>query len=152
VCSDFRETDGVYKSPIAQRISAAGSTHTYRSTLAKSLLRRAMASQASNVVRPSDAELLQAQANLWWVSLSYLTPMSLRCAVELGIPTAIHRHGRAASPTDLIPALSPLSAKLPFLRRLLRLLPVRACSPSRRPRRRRGTHQPRVLPPGGRHP
>ncbi|CAD6257267.1 unnamed protein product [Miscanthus lutarioriparius] len=103
-----------------------------------------MASQASNVVRPSDAELLQAQADLWWVSLSYLTPMSLRCAVELGIPTAIHRHGRAASPTDLIPALSLPSAKLPFLRRLLRLLPVRACSPSTRPRRRRGAHQPHL--------
>ena len=83
-----------------------------------------MASQASNVVRPSDAELLQAQADLWWVSLSYLTPMSLRCAVELGIPTAIHRHGGAASPADLITALSLPSAKLPFIRRLLRLLAV----------------------------
>ena len=79
---------------------------------------------ASNVVRPSDAELLQAQADLWRVSLSYLTPMSLRCAVELGIPTAIHRHGGAASPADLITALSLPSAKLPFIRRLLRLLAV----------------------------
>lgn len=83
-----------------------------------------MASQASNVVRPSDAELLQAQADLWRVSLSYLTPMSLRCAVELGIPTAIHRHGGAASAADLITALSLPSTKLPFLRRLLRLLAV----------------------------
>ena len=141
-----------YINPPLPNVSQQQAAHTYRSTLAKSLLRRAMASQASNVVRPSDAELLQAQADLWWVSLSYLTPMSLRCAVELGIPTAIHRHGRAASPTDLIPALSLPSAKLPFLRRLLRLLAVRACSPSTRPRRRRGTHQPRVLPPGGRHP
>lgn len=83
-----------------------------------------MASQTSNVLVPSDAELLQAQADLWRHSLCYLTPMALKCAVELGIPTAIHRHGGAASPTDLITALSLPSAKLPFLRRLLRLLAV----------------------------
>ncbi|CAO2144749.1 unnamed protein product [Urochloa humidicola] len=72
-------------------------------------------------VVPSDEELLQAQADLWRHSLCYLTPFALRCAVELGIPTAIHRLGRAASPSDLITALS-LPSKLPFLRRLLRLL------------------------------
>ncbi|CAO2142403.1 unnamed protein product [Urochloa humidicola] len=77
---------------------------------------------AAQAVVPSDAELLQAQADLWRHSLRYLTPFALRCAVELGIPTAIHRLGRAASPSDLITALSLPSAKLPFLRRLLRLL------------------------------
>ncbi|CAN6381164.1 unnamed protein product [Urochloa humidicola] len=80
-----------------------------------------MAAQGRSVV-PSDAELLQAQADLWRHSLSYLTPMALRCAVELGIPTAIHRLSGAASPSDLITALSLPSVKLPFLRRLLRLL------------------------------
>ncbi|CAL4979561.1 unnamed protein product [Urochloa decumbens] len=77
---------------------------------------------AAQTVVPSDEELLQAQADLWRHSLCYLTPFALRCAVELGIPTAIHRLGRAASPSDLITALSLPSAKLPFLRRLLRLL------------------------------
>ena len=80
-----------------------------------------MAAQAQAVV-PTDAELLQAQADLWRHSLYYLTSMALRCAVELGIPTAIHRLGGAASPSDLISALSLPAAKLPFLRRLLRLL------------------------------
>ncbi|CAL4906807.1 unnamed protein product [Urochloa decumbens] len=79
-----------------------------------------MAAQTSIV--PTDAELLQAQADLWRHSLYYLTPMALRCAVELGIPTVIHRLGGAASPSDLITALSLPSSKLPFLRRLLRLL------------------------------
>uniref|UniRef100_A0A804MJG2 O-methyltransferase ZRP4 n=1 Tax=Zea mays TaxID=4577 RepID=A0A804MJG2_MAIZE len=77
---------------------------------------------ASEVVRPSDAELLKAQADIWRLSLSYLTPLSLRCAVELGIPTAIYRHGGAASAAELVTALSLPSTKLPFLRRLLRLL------------------------------
>ncbi|CAL4986573.1 unnamed protein product [Urochloa decumbens] len=77
---------------------------------------------AAQTVVPSDEELLQAQADLWRHSLCYLTPFALRCAVELGIPTAIHRLGRAASPSDLITALSLPSVKLPFLRRLLRLL------------------------------
>jgi hypothetical protein len=85
------------------------------------LSHRAMAGQAQTVV-PTDAELLQAQADLWRHSLYYLTPMALRCAVGLGIPTAIHRLGGAASPTDLMSALSLPTAKLPFLRRLLRLL------------------------------
>ncbi|WVZ62064.1 hypothetical protein U9M48_011852, partial [Paspalum notatum var. saurae] len=71
---------------------------------------------------PSDAELLQAQADLWRHSLSYLTAMSLRCAVEMGIPTAIYNLGGAATPAELITALSLPSSKLPFLRRLLRLL------------------------------
>ncbi|CAL4979547.1 unnamed protein product [Urochloa decumbens] len=48
---------------------------------------------AAQTVVPSDEELLQAQADLWRHSLCYLTPFALRCAVELGIPTAIHRLG-----------------------------------------------------------
>lgn len=76
----------------------------------------------SSAVVPSDAELLQAQADLYRQSLYYLTPMALRCAVELGIPTAIHRLGGAATAADLAAALSLPSARLPFLRRLLRLL------------------------------
>ena len=80
-----------------------------------------MAAQAQTVV-PTDAELVQAQADLWRHSLYYLTSMALKCAVELNIPTAIHRLGGAATPTDLISALSLPAAKLPFLRRLLRLL------------------------------
>ncbi|KAI4974557.1 hypothetical protein ZWY2020_047837 [Hordeum vulgare] len=78
-----------------------------------------MASQIEKMAVPSDAELLQAQADLWRHTLCYLTPMALRCAVELGIPTAIHRLGGAASPSDLIAALSLPPSKLSFLGRLL---------------------------------
>uniref|UniRef100_A0A0D9XQL6 O-methyltransferase domain-containing protein n=1 Tax=Leersia perrieri TaxID=77586 RepID=A0A0D9XQL6_9ORYZ len=71
---------------------------------------------------PNDAELLQAQADLWRDSFSYQTAMALRCAVKLGIPTAIHRLGGAASIPDLIAALSLPPTKQPYLRRLMRLL------------------------------
>ncbi|KAL6658405.1 hypothetical protein ACP70R_003991 [Stipagrostis hirtigluma subsp. patula] len=74
------------------------------------------------IIVPTDTELLQAQADLWRHSLYYLTSMTLKCAVELGIPTAIHRLGGAASLSALTTSLSLPTAKLPFLRRLMRLL------------------------------
>ncbi|KAF8701510.1 hypothetical protein HU200_033534 [Digitaria exilis] len=81
-----------------------------------------MSAQAPSTVVPTDAELLQAQADLWRHSLYYLTSMALRCAVQLGIPTAIYHNGGAATVPDLITALSLPATKLPFLRRLMRLL------------------------------
>ncbi|XP_002489328.2 flavonoid O-methyltransferase-like protein Os11g0303600 [Sorghum bicolor] len=81
-----------------------------------------MATKSQSYIVPTDAELLQAQADLWRHSLYYLKSMALKCAVELGIPTAIHRLGGAASLPDLITSLSLPQAKLPFLHRLMRLL------------------------------
>ncbi|CAO2141546.1 unnamed protein product [Urochloa humidicola] len=82
-----------------------------------------MAAQGpSTAAVPTDAELLQAQADLWRHSLYYLTSMSLRCAVQLGIPTAIQRNGGSTTAPDLITTLSLPASKLPFLHRLMRLL------------------------------
>ncbi|CAL4981289.1 unnamed protein product [Urochloa decumbens] len=81
-----------------------------------------MAAPAPSIVVPTDAELLQAQADLWRHSLCYLKSMALKCAVELGIPTAIHRLGGSASIPDLITALSLPVVKQQFLSRLMRLL------------------------------
>ncbi|KAL6660659.1 hypothetical protein ACP70R_001694 [Stipagrostis hirtigluma subsp. patula] len=81
-----------------------------------------MAAQAQSIVVPTDAELLQAQADLWRHSLCYLTSMALKCAVKLGIPTAIHNLGGATTLPNLITELSLPPPKLPFLRRLMRLL------------------------------
>ncbi|KAM0837909.1 hypothetical protein ACQ4PT_061337 [Festuca glaucescens] len=78
---------------------------------------------ASNSIEmPTDAELLQAQADLWRHSLYYLTSMGLRCAVELEIPTTIHHLGGVTSLPDLMSALSLPSIKMPFLGRLMRVL------------------------------
>ncbi|GJN27945.1 hypothetical protein PR202_gb16013 [Eleusine coracana subsp. coracana] len=81
-----------------------------------------MASRSQTMVVPTDAQLLKAQADLWRHSLYYLTSMALKCAVELGIPTAIHNLGGATNLPDLVAALSLPANKLPFLRRLMRLL------------------------------
>jgi hypothetical protein len=81
-----------------------------------------MAPQVPTIEVPTDAELLQAQADLWRHSLCYLVPMGLRCAVKLGIPTAIHNLGGVASLPDLFTALSIPASKQPFLGRLMRVL------------------------------
>ncbi|KAM0867852.1 hypothetical protein ACQ4PT_041709 [Festuca glaucescens] len=81
-----------------------------------------MAPQAPTIEVPTDAELLQAQADLWRHSLYYLTSMGLRCAVQLGIPTAIHNLGGVTSLPDLLTALSLPPSKQPFLGRLMRVL------------------------------
>ncbi|XP_020199772.1 daphnetin O-methyltransferase 1 [Aegilops tauschii subsp. strangulata] len=81
-----------------------------------------MAGQAPTIQVPTDAELLQAQADLWRHSLYYLTSMGLRCAIKLGIPTAIHNFGGVTSLPDLMAALSLPASKQPFLGRLMRVL------------------------------
>jgi hypothetical protein len=73
-------------------------------------------------VVPKDADLLQAQSDLWRHSLCYITSTGLRCAIKLGIPTAIHHLGGVTSLPDLLTALSLPPAKLPYLRRLMRML------------------------------
>ncbi|XP_044980342.1 probable O-methyltransferase 2 [Hordeum vulgare subsp. vulgare] len=78
--------------------------------------------EAATMEVPTDAELLQAQADLWRHSLYYLTSMGLRCAIKLGIPTAIHRLGGVTSLPDLMAALSLPASKQPFLGRLMRVL------------------------------
>ncbi|XP_066381437.1 trans-resveratrol di-O-methyltransferase-like [Miscanthus floridulus] len=67
-------------------------------------------------------ELMQAQAELWNHVFAYTRSMSLRCAVELGIPDAVNRLGGAASVPELVAALSLPLPRAPYLRRLMRLL------------------------------
>ncbi|KAE8791532.1 O-methyltransferase ZRP4 [Hordeum vulgare] len=82
-----------------------------------------MAAEAPTVeVSEEDGELLRAQADLWRHSFGYVTSMGLRCAVKLGVPTAIHHLGGVTSLPDLTTALSLPPSKMPYLRRLMRLL------------------------------
>uniref|UniRef100_A0A453FIZ1 O-methyltransferase dimerisation domain-containing protein n=1 Tax=Aegilops tauschii subsp. strangulata TaxID=200361 RepID=A0A453FIZ1_AEGTS len=67
-------------------------------------------------------ELLQAQAELWNHVFAYTKSMSLRCAVELGIPDAVHRRGGSITVLDLVAELSLPPSRTPYLRRLMRLL------------------------------
>uniref|UniRef100_I1QG11 O-methyltransferase domain-containing protein n=1 Tax=Oryza glaberrima TaxID=4538 RepID=I1QG11_ORYGL len=50
--------------------------------------------------------------------------MALKCAIDLGIPGAIHRNGGSASLPDLLATLPIAENKRPFLHRLMRFLTV----------------------------
>ncbi|VAH69547.1 flavonoid O-methyltransferase-like protein Os11g0303600 [Triticum dicoccoides] len=70
----------------------------------------------------SDKELLQAHAELWNLTFSYLKSMALECAINLGVPTAIHRCGGTASLPDLLATLPIPESKKSYLPRLMRFL------------------------------
>ncbi|XP_023554522.1 probable O-methyltransferase 3 [Cucurbita pepo subsp. pepo] len=68
-------------------------------------------------------ELLEAQAHIWNHLLNFINSMTLKCAVELGIPDAIHRHGPYPMPlSGLVSALQLHPHKTRFIYRLMRLL------------------------------
>ncbi|KAL6839089.1 hypothetical protein ACP4OV_031143 [Aristida adscensionis] len=68
-------------------------------------------------------ELLEAEAVLWCHAYGYLKSMALQCAINLGIPNAIHRRGGAASLSELRDALPAVAAgRWPCLSRLVRFL------------------------------
>ncbi|MCD7460042.1 hypothetical protein HAX54_042742 [Datura stramonium] len=50
-------------------------------------------------------EVLAAQAHIWYHTFSFINSMSLKCAIQLGIPDIIHSHGRAMTLSDLVNAL-----------------------------------------------
>ncbi|MCE5166507.1 hypothetical protein HAX54_020945 [Datura stramonium] len=51
-------------------------------------------------------EVLAAQAHIWSHTFSFIKSMSLKCAIQLGIPDIIHSHGRPMTLSDLVNALS----------------------------------------------
>lgn len=67
-------------------------------------------------------ELLQAQAHIWNHVLNFINAMSLKCAIQLGIPDIIHKHGQPMTLDQLIDALPINNAKAPFVYRLMRIL------------------------------
>ncbi|XP_068659958.1 trans-resveratrol di-O-methyltransferase-like [Aristolochia californica] len=68
------------------------------------------------------SELPQAQAHLWNHLFSFINPMSLKCAVELGIPDIIHNNGEPMSLSDLVSAIHIPVSKTDQLHRLMQLL------------------------------
>ena len=53
----------------------------------------------------SSSELLQAQSHLWNCSLNCIKSMSLKCAIDLGIPDAIQNHGKPITLSELMASL-----------------------------------------------
>ncbi|GKU92967.1 hypothetical protein SLEP1_g6616 [Rubroshorea leprosula] len=67
-------------------------------------------------------ELLQAQAHVWNHIFNFINTMSLKCAVDLGIPDIIHNHGHPMTITELVAVLPINAVKAPFVHRLMRIL------------------------------
>ncbi|XP_038973478.1 trans-resveratrol di-O-methyltransferase-like [Phoenix dactylifera] len=67
-------------------------------------------------------ELLQAQAHVFHHALASVGSMGLQCAIQLGIPDAIHAQGRPLTITELASFLPVAPTKSLALRRLMRML------------------------------
>ncbi|KAA8524305.1 hypothetical protein F0562_010728 [Nyssa sinensis] len=70
----------------------------------------------------SCSELLQSQAHVWNQTFNFINSASLKCAVELGIPDAIHSHGKPMTLPELVRALPINPSKAHCIYRLMRVL------------------------------
>ncbi|KAL6286402.1 hypothetical protein ACE6H2_010792 [Prunus campanulata] len=77
---------------------------------------------SNDKVSATSHELLQAQAHVWNHIFQFINSMSLKCAVQLGIPDVIHNHGQSISLSNLISGLNVHPSKAHFIARLMRIL------------------------------
>ncbi|KAF4397146.1 hypothetical protein G4B88_008992 [Cannabis sativa] len=70
----------------------------------------------------NNTKLLRAQAHIWNHIFNFINSMSLKCAVELGIPDIVNNHGKPMTISQLTLALPINKNKSHCLYRLMRLL------------------------------
>lgn len=70
----------------------------------------------------SSKELVDAQSHLWNHIFAFINSLSLKCALELGIPDAIQNYGKPVPITELAKILSIPERRVPNFRRFMRLL------------------------------
>ncbi|CAJ1970737.1 unnamed protein product [Sphenostylis stenocarpa] len=68
------------------------------------------------------AKLLRAQSHIWNHIFSFMTSMSLKCTVDLGIPDIIHNYAQPMPLSNLIASLPIHSSKTHFIHRLMRIM------------------------------
>ncbi|KAL8506535.1 hypothetical protein ACS0TY_017428 [Phlomoides rotata] len=73
-------------------------------------------------VELSTQDILDAQTHVWNHIFNFINSMSLKCAVQLGIPDAIHKHGKPMTVSELVDALPINKAKSRGVFRLMRIL------------------------------
>ncbi|XP_057793413.1 chavicol O-methyltransferase-like [Salvia miltiorrhiza] len=78
-----------------------------------------MAFQSGEV---STDELIEAQAYVWNHTFAFVNSVSLKCAIQLGIPDAIHKHGHPITLSQLVESLHADHTKSQCIHRLMRLL------------------------------
>ncbi|XP_059664346.1 trans-resveratrol di-O-methyltransferase-like [Cornus florida] len=69
-----------------------------------------------------DKELFHSQAHIWNHIFNFINSMSLKCAVQLGIPDIIHKHGQPMTLSELVAVLNINQAKSMGVYRLMRIL------------------------------
>eukprot|EP00257_Ricinus_communis_P004500 XP_002517833.2 trans-resveratrol di-O-methyltransferase [Ricinus communis] len=67
-------------------------------------------------------ELIKAQTHIWNETFHFIKSMSLKCAVQLGIPDIINSHGQPMTLSELVLALQVRPTKTHHLYRLMRVL------------------------------
>ena len=73
-------------------------------------------------VEISSNELFQAQAHVWNHIFNFINSMSLKYAVQLGIPDIIHTHGKPMTLPELVAKLPVHPEKTQYVHRLMRIL------------------------------
>nr|CAN73270.1 hypothetical protein VITISV_021918 [Vitis vinifera] len=73
-------------------------------------------------VGETSTELLHAHAHVWNHIFNFINSMSLKCAIELGIPDIIHNHGKPMTLSELVAELPVNPEKTKCVYRLMRLL------------------------------
>lgn len=68
------------------------------------------------------SEIFEAQTHLYKHIFNYISSMSLKCAVELGIPDVVHKHGQPITLPQLISSLQISPTKTSYMYRLMRML------------------------------
>ena len=66
--------------------------------------------------------LREAQAHVWNHIFNFINSMSLKCAIQLGIPDIIHSHGKPMTLPDLVAKLPVHPVKTQSVYRLMRNL------------------------------
>ncbi|XAR72583.1 Trans-resveratrol di-O-methyltransferase [Bertholletia excelsa] len=69
-----------------------------------------------------DKELLHSQAHIWNHIFNFINSMSLKCAVQLGIPDIVKKHGRPMTLSEIVAALPINPSKGWNIYRLMRIL------------------------------
>uniref|UniRef100_A0A6N2LSW0 O-methyltransferase dimerisation domain-containing protein n=1 Tax=Salix viminalis TaxID=40686 RepID=A0A6N2LSW0_SALVM len=67
-------------------------------------------------------ELLQSQTHVWNHIFNFINSMTLKCAVQLGIPDAIHKHGKPMTLSELVSSLPIHPSKTQYVHRIMRIL------------------------------
>ncbi|XP_062113746.1 probable O-methyltransferase 3 [Humulus lupulus] len=70
----------------------------------------------------NSTEILGAQAHIWNQIFNFINSMSLKCAIQLGIPDIINNHGKPMTISQLTLALPINRKKSPCVYRLMRIL------------------------------